>query len=135
LKHQHWPIKRTLTVDQKCFQWYTVPIYFSKTNAQKSEISTKIDVYSYRRPQRFDSCSAGVLCRGCGPVTCNTQPSIYLIHLGHPRIAGILYSSHNVDLVLFCCRCGRSSYFRRIWFLQLCPVIERSLNKADHCKC
>ena len=69
--------KRTLSVDQKCFQWHTVPIYFSKTNAKKSEISTKTDVYSYRRPHRCASRSAGVLCRGCGPVTCNTQLSIY----------------------------------------------------------
>jgi len=26
LKYQHWPMNRTLTVDQKCFQWLTEPI-------------------------------------------------------------------------------------------------------------
>jgi hypothetical protein len=77
LKYQHWPIKQTLIVDQKFFEWHTVSIYFSKTNAQKSDISTKINVYSYRRHHRYASCSGEVLCRGCGPVTCNTQPSIY----------------------------------------------------------
>ena len=53
----------------------------------------------------------------------------------NPWIAGILYSSHIVALDLFCCHCGRSSYLRGIRFLQLCPVIQRSLNKADHCRC
>jgi len=52
------------------------PYNSDKTNAKKSEISTKIDFYSYRRPQRHASCSAGVICRGCGVVTCNIQPSI-----------------------------------------------------------
>jgi hypothetical protein len=33
---------------------------------------------------------------------------------------------------LFCCNCRRSSYLLGIRFLQLCPVIERSLNKADN---
>jgi len=42
-----------------------------KTNVQKSETSTKIEVYSYRIDHRRVSCSAGVLCRGCWAVTCN----------------------------------------------------------------
>jgi len=54
--------------------------------------------------------------------------------LGHPRIAGFLYSSYTVPLDLFCCHCGRSLYFRGIRFLQLCPVIMRNLNKADDCR-
>jgi len=36
------------------------PYNSDKTNAQKSEISTKIDVCSYRRAHRHASCSAGV---------------------------------------------------------------------------
>jgi len=52
------------------------PYNSDKTNAQKSEICTKIDVYSYRRAHRRASCSAGVICRGCGVVTCNTQRSV-----------------------------------------------------------
>ena len=32
----------------------------------------KIDIYSYRRSHRHASGSAGVLCRGCGAVKCNT---------------------------------------------------------------
>jgi len=34
----------------------------------------KIGVYSYRRAHRHASCSAGVICRGCGVITCNIQP-------------------------------------------------------------
>jgi len=72
-----------------------------KTDAQKSEIFIKIEVYSYRRAHTRASCSAGVICRGCGAVTCNTQPSVYEKRLGHPRIAGIVYSSHHITLDLF----------------------------------
>jgi len=53
------------------------PYNSDKTNALKYEISKKIDVYSYRRAHKYASCHAGVICRGCGVVTCNTQPSIY----------------------------------------------------------
>jgi len=31
----------------------------------------------YRRAHKPASCIAGVICTGCGVVTCNTQPSIY----------------------------------------------------------
>jgi hypothetical protein len=65
------------TVDQKVVSGILYPYKSDKTNAKKLEISIKIDVYSYRRPHRHTSCSAGVICRGCGVVTCNTQPSIY----------------------------------------------------------
>jgi len=66
------------SVAQKGCQWCTVYPYNSdKTNAQKSEISTKIDVRSYRSAHRCVSCSAGVICRGCGVVTCNKQLSVY----------------------------------------------------------
>ena len=53
------------------------PHNLDKTNFQKFEISTKIIVYSYRKAQRRASCSAGILCRGCGAVISNTQSSIY----------------------------------------------------------
>jgi len=56
-----------------------------KSSAQKSEIITNVDVDSYRRAHRHASLSAGVICRGCGVVTCNTQPSIYLKLLGTPK--------------------------------------------------
>jgi len=52
------------------------PYNSDKTNAKKFEISTKLDVYSYRRAHRHTSCSAGVICRGCGVVTCKIRPSI-----------------------------------------------------------
>jgi len=48
-----------------------------KTNVHKSEISTKINVFSCGRAHNCASCSAWVICRGCGVVTCNKQPSIY----------------------------------------------------------
>jgi len=68
-------MKRTfLTRKVVCGVLY--PYNSNKTNAQKSEMSTKIDVYSCRRAHRRASCNAGVLCRGCGVVTCNTQLSI-----------------------------------------------------------
>jgi len=35
-----------------------------KSNAQKLEVPTNIDVYSYRMAHRHASCSAGVICRG-----------------------------------------------------------------------
>jgi len=53
------------------------PYNSDKSNAKKSEMLTNIDVYSYRRAHRHASCSAGVICRSCGVVTCNIQPSIY----------------------------------------------------------
>ena len=101
-----------------------------KIIALKSEIST-IDVYNYRIARGHP----GVLCKGCWAVTCNTQPSIYLNHLEYPRIAGILYSSHIIALDLFCCHCSTHSYPCGIRFLQLCPVIQRNINKADLCGC
>ena len=77
LKYQHWPMNQTLVVVQQGFQWRVYPYNSDKSNAKKSEISTKIDVYSYRRANRHDSCSAGVICRGFGVVTFNTQSSVY----------------------------------------------------------
>ena len=53
------------------------PYNSDKSDAQKLEIPTNIDVYSYRMAHRCASCSAGVICVGCGVVTCNTQPSMY----------------------------------------------------------
>jgi hypothetical protein len=50
------------------------PYNSDKTNTKKSEISRKIDVYSYRRAYRHAHYSVGVICRGCGIVK---QPSIY----------------------------------------------------------
>jgi len=52
------------------------PYNSDKTNSQKSEVSTKSNVYSYIIAHRHASCSAGIVCRGCGVVTCNIQPSI-----------------------------------------------------------
>jgi len=47
----------------------------------------------------------------------------------------MLYSSHIIALGLFCCHCRRRSYPSGIRLLQLCRVIQRSVNKADHCRC
>jgi hypothetical protein len=102
------------------------PYNSDKTNAQKSEISIKINVYIYRRTRRHASCSVGVLCRCCGVVTSNAQQSVYKKHLGHPQIAGILYSSHIIALDLFCCHCRRRSYFTGIRFLKLCQSHRRN---------
>jgi len=45
-----------------------------KSTAKKSEVSTKVNVYSYRRAHRHASCSAGVIC-SCSVVTCSCQSS------------------------------------------------------------
>ena len=45
------------------------------------------------------------------------------------------YTSHIIALDLFCCHCRRHSYLSGIGLLQLCRVIQRSVNKADHCRC
>jgi len=45
------------------------------------------------------------------------------------------YTSHIIALDLFCCHCRRCSYLSGIGLLQLCWVIQRSVNKADHCRC
>jgi hypothetical protein len=50
------------------------PYNSDKTDAQKLELTTKIDVYSYRRVHRGASC-AGLICRGC-EVTGNTAVSL-----------------------------------------------------------
>jgi len=38
------------------------------------------------------------------------------------------YTSHIVALDLFCCHCRRHSYLSAIGLLQLCRVIQRSVN-------
>ena len=58
---------------------------------------------------RLASCSAGVICRGCGVVTCNTQSSVYFKLLSPPN-SWNSYSCHIVALHLFCCHCRRHSY-------------------------
>jgi len=63
LKYQHWPMKRKLFLE-KAVSGVLCPYNSDKTNAQNSEIPTNINVYSYRRARRPDSCSAGVICRG-----------------------------------------------------------------------
>jgi hypothetical protein len=77
LKYQHWPMKRNLFLTRKVVSGILYPHNSNKSNPQKSKIPTNIDVYSYRRAHRPASCSAGVICRGCWVVTCNTQPSNY----------------------------------------------------------
>jgi len=102
-----------------------------KTNAQKVEISTKIDVYSYRRAHR---CASWGSLKGL--VGSNIQHRVInlLKSLAHPQIAGILCSSHIIALDLFCCHCKSSPYLCGSRFLRLCPVIQRSLRKSDLCK-
>jgi len=53
-------MKQTFYIDQEGYQWHTVPKNNTKLMLKKSEISTKIDVYSYRRAHWHASCSAGV---------------------------------------------------------------------------
>ena len=85
--HSHWsPLWveiSTLAFETNTFFMRNVfsgvlyPYSSDKTDAQKLDISTKINVWSCRRPHRHASCSAGVLCGGCRAVTSNTQPSVY----------------------------------------------------------
>jgi len=41
------------------------------------------------------------------------------------------YTSYIVALDMFCCHCRRRSYLSGIELMQLCRVIQRSVNKAD----
>jgi len=52
----------------------------------------------------------------------------------HPAIAGILYSCNIIALDPFCHHCIRLSYHNGFTYLQLCPVIHSSLNRADCCR-
>jgi hypothetical protein len=72
-------MKQVIMVDLKGFQRHIVMQHIVQTKLilQKSDISTKIDVYGYRRAHRCAFCSSGTLCRGCGAVTYNIEPSIY----------------------------------------------------------
>jgi len=47
-------------MNRKVVSGVPYPHNSDKTNAQKSEICTKIDVYSYSMAHRHASCSAGV---------------------------------------------------------------------------
>ena len=81
------------------------------------------------------SCSAGVNCRGCRVVTCNTQLSVLLKTSWAPLNSWNFIQQSHSNLDLLFCRCRRCSYLSGIRFLQLCPVTQRSLNKADVCRC
>jgi hypothetical protein len=88
-------------------------------NAKKSEISTKINVFSHRSAHRHASCSAGVICRGCRVVTCN--PAVNLLNTSWaPSDSWNFYTSHIVAFDLFCCHCRRSLCLSGIGLLQLC---------------
>jgi hypothetical protein len=45
------------------------------------------------------------------------------------------YTKYIVAVDLFRCHCRRYLYLRGIGLLQLCRVIQRSVNKADCCRC
>ena len=102
-----------------------------KTNAKKVVISTKIDVYRYRRAHR---CASWDSLNGMLGTNIKHRAVSSLKSLAHPQIAGILCRSHIIVLDLFCCHCKSSPYLHGIRFLQLCPVIKRSLRKSDLCK-
>jgi len=67
-------MRRNLVDEQKVASGVQYPYNSDKTYAQKSEISTQIDVYSYSMTHGHASFSAGIICSGCGVVTCNIQP-------------------------------------------------------------
>jgi len=56
-----------------------------------------------------------------------------LAYIQHNGDVSLEKKSHIVPFDLFCSHC-RSSYLRGIRFLQMCPVSERSLNKANQCR-
>jgi len=114
LKYQHWPMKLSF-LTRKVVSGILHPCKLDKCNAQKLEITTNINVYSYRRAHRRASCSAGVICRDCGVVICNTQPSIYFF-LAPPNTWNS-YSCHIVASDLFCSHCRGRSYLSRKTFL------------------
>ena len=52
-----------------------------------------------------------------------------------PSNSSNFYTKHMVALYLFCCHSKRCSYLRGIGLLQLCWVIQRSINKAERFRC
>jgi hypothetical protein len=82
------------------------PYNSDKSNAQKSEIPTNIDVYIYRRAYRLASCSVGFILRGCGVVKCNTLVNLPRV----PSNTGNFISSYIVTFDLFCSHCERLSH-------------------------
>jgi hypothetical protein len=97
------------------------PYNSDKTNVQKSNISTEIDVYSYRRAHRRASYSAGVICRDCGVVTFNTVVNLLKMSWAPPN-SWNSHGFHIIALDLFCCHCRRRSQLSSIRLLKLCPV-------------
>jgi hypothetical protein len=87
LKYQHCLMKQKLCLTRKV-SGVLYPYKSDKSNVHKSEILINIDVYSYMSTHRRASCSAGVICRGCGVVTCKTVVNL-LKTSWHPRITAI----------------------------------------------
>jgi len=109
------------------------PYNSDKTNAQKSDISTKIDVSSYRRAHRHASCSAGKICRRLWGRNMQ-QTAVNLIKTSWAPLNSwnfIQLSQQSFRFILL--SCIRRSYHSGFTVLQLCPVIHSSLNKADCC--
>jgi hypothetical protein len=95
---------------------YCTHIIQTKVMLKNRKISTKIDVYSYMRAHRRASCSAGVICRGCGVVTFNTVVNL-LKPSSAPSNSWNSHSFHIVALDLFCCLSRRHSNLSRISFV------------------
>jgi hypothetical protein len=97
-----------------------------QTNAQKLEISTKIDFYSHRRPHRRASCSSGTLCRETGALMCNTQSRKLVKMTWKPLTSGNLL---NMQIVGFRSVLLSLAYslFEALGFCMQWPVIQKIL--------
>jgi len=86
---------------------------FSVAYTQKLEISTKIDVYSYRWAHRRACCSSGTLCRDRGALMCNIQSWNLVKMTWKPLTSGILPHIQFLALDLFCSHPISSPYEAR----------------------
>jgi len=76
LKYQHWPMIRTRCPERLSVAYCT---HIIQTNLmlKNRRYPEKLMFAAITSAHRRAYCSAGVICRGCGVVTCNTQPSVY----------------------------------------------------------
>ena len=94
----------------KGFQWRIVmPV-------QNLEISTKINVYNYRKAHKRTFCSSGTLCRDRGALMCNTQ-SWNLVKMTWKPLTREILRTIQIVVYLFCSHPTSLHYVRGILFV------------------
>ena len=133
LEYKQWPLKRTLLA-RKVFSGIMYPCSSDKTNAhQISRYPQKSMFTGTKGPTDVPLVVMGYLKGLWGSNMQHT--AVNLVKMSWALLnSWSFFSRHIIVLNVFCCH-RRSSYLCAIRFLQWCPIIKKSLNKADHCKC